>query len=141
MAGWSWIQAEPTGPVPRRFASLFARHRLDAEVHHSQILVVDLPEEIEVPRVACANTSQGSEQLASHIVPSRLARASVYVDVADCHKLVVAEIRPAVDLRENIIHQVVADDRIDVHAPSGLSPGRGKHVIATIGQIEPCRPI
>src|SRR6266581_6167310 len=53
------------------------------------MLVVDLPEEIEVPRVAFANTREGVEQLVGHVVP---------FDVAHQHELGVAQIRLAIDL-------------------------------------------
>ena|SRR2546426_396315 len=40
---------------------LAAGNRLDPQVQDSEVLVVDLPEEIEVTRVALANTSEGIE--------------------------------------------------------------------------------
>src|SRR5262245_30860887 len=114
-------------------------------MEYSEVLVVDLPEEIEVTRIAIADARERIEQLVGHILPFRLARASIHVDVAHGHELVVAQIRPAIDLDESryATHQdfVEADESIDIHAPSGPSPRRRVDLVTTIGQIEFRRPV
>src|SRR5262245_40191131 len=64
------------GPPNRSLVSnLLAGDRLDPKVHHPQVLVVDLPEEIEETGIAVAHARGRVEQLAGHVVPTRLAVA------------------------------------------------------------------
>src|SRR5262245_34379212 len=137
-------QRRPAGSATRRRLPVAvlrlpsAAHLDDAQLQDADVLVVDLPEEVEVPGRAAAHPGLDRKQVAGDIAPLRLAGGAIDVEVAHLHELVIAQIGQAVDLGADC---VLTNDRVDVHAAAGLAGGRAIDLVAAIRHVEPRGPV